>query len=200
LIQEEKDFIDIQRDMIKTIKRHRGNVGGIFNSYNIDKIQRIENRLQQEKYNFRKRQIEIENNGQANERRLYHGNQKIYEILQNGFDERMAKASGLFGAGIYFASHSSKSNQYVQPVDTGCCLHNDKSCYQCTRTMIVCRVSLGNSKELTQSSKLSHAPPGFHSVTGVPSAGWLSFPEYVVYRGEQALPEFLVTYRIVNEP
>ena len=49
--------------------------------------------------------------------------------------------------------------------------------------------------------KMAHAPPGHHSVVGRPSVGGLSFPEYVVYRGEQVinklytktidLPEFL---------
>ena len=32
---------------------------------------------------------------------------------------------------------------------------------------------------------MAHAPPGHHSVVGRPSVGSLSFPEYVVYRGEQ---------------
>ena len=32
---------------------------------------------------------------------------------------------------------------------------------------------------------MAHAPPGHHSVVGRPSVGGLSFPEYVVYRGEQ---------------
>ena len=33
--------------------------------------------------------------------------------------------------------------------------------------------------------KMAHAPPGHHSVVGRPSVGGLSFPEYVIYRGEQ---------------
>jgi tankyrase len=33
---------------------------------------------------------------------------------------------------------------------------------------------------------------------GRPSAGGLNFPEYVVYRGEQAYPEYLITYQIVK--
>ena len=65
--------------------------------------------------------------------------------------------------------------------------------------------------------KMAHAPPGHHSVVGRPSVGGLSFPEYVIYRGEQvqiinvlinliyittslsqAYPEYLVTYLIVK--
>lgn len=45
---------------------------------------------------------------------------------------------------------------------------------------------------------MAHAPPGHHSVVGRPSAGGLNFPEYVVYRGEQAYPEYFITYQIVK--
>ncbi len=41
----------------------------------------------------------------------------------------------MFGAGIYFAENSSKSNQYVYGIGggTGCPLHKDRSCYTCQR-------------------------------------------------------------------
>ena len=45
---------------------------------------------------------------------------------------------------------------------------------------------------------MAHAPPGHHSVVGRPSGGGLSFSEYVVYRGEQAYPEYLISYQIVK--
>lgn len=45
---------------------------------------------------------------------------------------------------------------------------------------------------------MAHAPPGHHSVIGRPSAGGLHFTEYVVYRGEQSYPEYLITYQIVK--
>ena len=34
---------------------------------------------------------------------------------------------------------------------------------------------------------MAHAPPGHHSVVGKPNSGGLSYPEYVVYRGEQVI-------------
>ena len=37
---------------------------------------------------------------------------------------------------------------------------------------------------------------GHHSVVGRPSVGGLAFAEYVVYRGEQAYPEYLITYQV----
>ena len=103
--------------------------------------------------------------------------------------------------GIYFAENSSKSNQYVYGIGggTGCPQHKDRSCYACTRQLIVCRVTLGKSFLQFSAMKVAHAPPGHHSVIGRPSVGGLTFPEYVVYRGEQAYPEYLLTYRIVKD-
>ena len=75
-------------------------------------------------------------------------------------------------------------------------------------------MALGKSFLQFSAMKMAHAPPGHHSVVGRPSVGGLSFPEYVIYRGEQvrgggrvlistmsplqAYPEYLVTYLIVK--
>ena len=66
---------------------------------------------------------------------LFHGSPFINAIVQKGFDERHAYIGGMFGAGIYFAEHSSKSNQYIYGIGggTGCPLHKDRSCYICHR-------------------------------------------------------------------
>lgn len=116
--------------------------------------------------------------------------------------------------GIYFAEHSSKSNQYVYGIGggSGCPEHKEKSCYLCTRLtshvttlscdvivmwhhhvtilcifrkLLLCRVTLGKPVEQFAAIKIAHAPPGHHSVIGRPSAGGLNYPEYVIYRGEQ---------------
>lgn len=120
--------------------------------------------------------------------------------MQKGFDERHAYIGGMFGAGIYFAENSSKSNQYVYGIGggSGCPPHKDRSCYICHRQMVLCRVALGKSFLQFNAMKTAHAPPGHHSIVGRPSAGGLSFAEYVVYRGEQAYPEYLVKYTIVE--
>ena len=55
----------------------------------------------------------------------------------------------------------------------------------CFRQLLLCRVTLGKSFLQFNAMKMAHAPPGHHSVVGRPSVGGLSFPEYVVYRGEQ---------------
>lgn len=80
---------------------------------------------------------------QANERMLFHGSPFINAIVQKGFDERHAYIGGMFGAGIYFAEHSSKSNQYVYGIcgGTGCPAHKDRSCYICHRSVIYIKTS-----------------------------------------------------------
>lgn len=64
--------------------------------------------------------------------------------------------------------------------------------------MLLCRVCLGRSFLQFNASKLAHAPPGHHSVIGRPSQGGLVYPEYVIYRGEQAYPEYSITYNLLN--
>jgi tankyrase len=100
--------------------------------------------------------------------------------------------------GIYFAHDSSKSNQYVYGISSrGCTAHSERSCYECERVLLLCRVLLGKSHKQTSAQRLSHAPPGHNSVSGVPTEGGLCYKEYVIYRGEQAYPEYLISYKIV---
>jgi hypothetical protein len=53
--------------------------------------------------------------------------------------------------------------------------------------MLLCRTALGKPFYQFSAIKVAHSPPGHHSVIGRPSAGGLSFAEYVVYRGEQVM-------------
>lgn len=66
------------------------------------------------------------------------GSPFINAIVNKGFDERHAYIGGMFGAGIYFAEDSSKSNQYVNGIGggTGCPIHKDRSCYICHRYVL----------------------------------------------------------------
>ncbi|KAL5234784.1 hypothetical protein ACI65C_002194 [Semiaphis heraclei] len=202
LLPEDKEFITVEQELQSTIREHRdnGQSGGIFNRYNIVRIQKIQNRKLWDRYIHRKREVSLENGNQANERMLFHGSPFINAIVQKGFDERHAYIGGMFGAGIYFAENSSKSNQYVYGIGggTGCPSHKDRSCYQCLRHLLMCRVTLGKSFVQYNAIKIAHAPPGHHSVMGTPSVGGLNYSEYVVYRGEQAYPEYLIAYQIVN--
>ena len=197
----DKDYISVCMELQSTIKEHsdRGATGGVFTAYKVLSVQRIVNTRIWASYSYRRSEIAAAV-GCPNERMLFHGSPFINSIVWKGFDERHAYIGGMFGAGIYFAEHSSKSNQYVYGIGggTGCSSHRDKSCYICKRQLLMCRVALGKPFIQFNAAKMAHAPPGHHSVIGRPSAGGLNFPEYVVYRGEQAYPEFLITYQIVK--
>ncbi|XP_022819057.1 tankyrase isoform X1 [Spodoptera litura] len=195
----DSEYSIVEREMQGTVRAHRDHAGGSFTHYNVVRIQKLVNGRLWERYQHRRREV-LEEAGAHNERMLFHGSPFINAIVQKGFDERHAYIGGMFGAGIYFAEHSSKSNQYVYGFGggSGCPAHKDRSCYLCHRQMLLCRVTLGRAFQLMSAMKMAHAPPGHHSVAGRPSQGGLCFPEYVVYRGEQAYPEYLITYQIVS--
>ncbi|KAM9446412.1 tankyrase, TRF1-interacting ankyrin-related ADP-ribose polymerase b [Clarias gariepinus] len=199
---DDKEFQSVAEEMQSTIREHRdgGNAGGVFNRYNIIKIQKVVNKKLRERYTHRQKEISDENHNHQNERMLFHGSPFINAIIHKGFDERHAYIGGMFGAGIYFAENSSKSNQYVYGIGggTGCPAHKDRSCYVCHRQMLFCRVTLGKSFLQFSAMKMAHAPPAHHSVIGRPSVNGLAYAEYVIYRGEQAYPEYLITYQIAK--
>ncbi|XP_028966676.1 poly [ADP-ribose] polymerase tankyrase-1 [Galendromus occidentalis] len=195
------EYAAVASEMQETIRDHvdGGQAGGVFSRYNILKVQKVRNRRLFKKYCHRRKEVAEENHSNANERMLFHGSPFVAAIVQKGFDERLSYIGGMFGAGIYFAENSSKSNQYVYGYcgGSGCPAHKNRSCYQCPRQMLMCRVTLGKAFLQFSAMKVAHAPPGHHSVIGKPSLGGLQFAEYVVYRGEQAYPEYLITYQIV---
>ncbi|KAG9261609.1 tankyrase-1 isoform X2 [Astyanax mexicanus] len=199
---DDKEFQSVEEEMQSTIREHRdgGNAGGVFSRYNVIKIQKVVNKKLRERYTHRQKEIADENHNHHNERMLFHGSPFINAIIHKGFDERHAYIGGMFGAGIYFAENSSKSNQYVYGIGggTGCPTHKDRSCYVCHRQMLFCRVTLGKSFLQFSAMKMAHAPPGHHSVIGRPSVNGLAYAEYVIYRGEQAYPEYLITYQIAK--
>uniref|UniRef100_A0AAQ5Y4D3 Poly [ADP-ribose] polymerase n=1 Tax=Amphiprion ocellaris TaxID=80972 RepID=A0AAQ5Y4D3_AMPOC len=202
LAPDDKEYQSVEEEMQSTIREHRdgGNAGGVFSRYNIIKIQKVVNKKLRERYTHRQKEIADENHNHHNERMLFHGSPFINAIIHKGFDERHAYIGGMFGAGIYFAENSSKSNQYVYGIGggTGCPTHKDRSCYLCHRQMLFCRVTLGKSFLQFSAMKMAHAPPGHHSVIGRPSVNGLAYAEYVIYRGEQAFPEYLITYQILK--
>ncbi|XP_043569081.1 poly [ADP-ribose] polymerase tankyrase-2-like [Chiloscyllium plagiosum] len=202
LLPEDKEFQSVEEEMQSTVREHRdgGHAGGVFNKYSLLKIQRVCNKRLWERYTHRRKEVSEENHNHSNERMLFHGSPFVNAIIHKGFDERHAYIGGMFGAGIYFAENSSKSNQYVYGIGggTGCPIHKDRSCYICHRQMVFCRVTLGKSFLQFNAMKMAHSPPGHHSVTGRPSVNGLALAEYVIYRGEQAYPEYLITYQIVK--
>lgn len=200
--RSDPEFIKVQDEMNATLVPHKDSFGpgGVYVRFEVVEVQKIFNRRLYDKYMRRCEDIREENDGEANERFLYHGSPFIHSIVQKGFDERHSYIGGMFGAGIYFAENSSKSNQYAFGLGSnGCSVHHDRSCYICVRHMLFCRVALGKSFVHTTSNKMAHSPPGHHSVVGLPCDGGLNYPEYVIYRGEQAYPEYVIVYRIAND-
>uniref|UniRef100_A0A8C5BYZ4 Poly [ADP-ribose] polymerase n=1 Tax=Gadus morhua TaxID=8049 RepID=A0A8C5BYZ4_GADMO len=191
LASDDEEFQSVEAEMQSTVREHRdgGHAGGLFQRYTIVKIQKVCNKKLWERFTHRRKEVSEENHNHSNERMLFHGSPFVNAIIHKGFDERHAYIGGMFGAGIYFAENSSKSNQYVYGIGggTGCPLHKDRSCYICQRHLLFCRVTLGKSFLQFSAMKMAHSPPGHHSVTGRPSVNGLALAEYVIYRGEQVI-------------
>ena len=130
---------------------------------------------------------------------LFHGTKANLKdvIMHSGFDERVANLGGLFGAGVYFAENSSKSDEYCTPDSSG-------SCY-----MFLSRVMLGTPFLAEQPMSQLRRPPNLHgsnrlcdSVIGVtkathPSAFLERYREFIVYDRRQAYPELLIEFKRV---
>jgi len=131
---------------------------------------------------------------EANEFLMFHGTKPEAAdlIAQNHFDMAFACKTGLFGAGLYFAESSSKSDEYVKP-DT-------KSHYP----MIIARVALGR---INYCAELDPAVnPGrdalersciggeYHSVLGDRKKARGTYREFVLYDHYQVYPQFIVWY------
>jgi hypothetical protein len=130
---------------------------------------------------------------------LFHATKRetVQHILENGFDERVCKLKGLFGAASYFADSPSKADQYAIADDSG------------IFCMFVCRVVLGTSLGVMDARMRGeripplvpdHESRRYDSVTGVAAAAGSilkRFHEFVVYDGNQVYPELLVSYKRV---
>ena len=98
----------------------------------------------------------------------------------------------MFGLGTYLACKSSKSDLYTEPDRTG------------ERCILVLRTCLGEPFKATKGDSTMTLPPGradctwdLDSVVGLTTAegGKLQYPEYVVYKGSQTLPQYSIRYR-----
>ena len=136
-----------------------------------------------------------------NEVLLIHGTtpDKVEEIANYGFDERLANKCGLYGQGVYFTDQSCKSFQYsgAKWQDSGC--------------FIIARVILGHPFPATGPLKQLKVEPMVdsndpskgrcHSVIaqpGTPTGGQPQVHrEFVLFNGRtQAFPEMIVYFKI----
>jgi hypothetical protein len=138
-----------------------------------------------------------------NECFLFHGTKPELAavICAQGFEERVANDHGLFGAGVYFAENSSKSDGYVKPDEKGYC------------NMFLTRVCLG--APFISNNQLSglRRPPCVEACESGRACGHVRFDsvigekrgndrraclekyrEYIVYDRNQCYPEFLIRY------
>ena len=133
-------------------------------------------------------------NAGANEFLMFHGTKPEAAdlIAMNHFDMAFACKTGLFGAGLYFAENSSKSDEYVKG--------DHKGWYP----MILCRVTLGriyycaNADPTTDPGrdKLEDActSGAYHCVLGDRVKARGTYREYVIYDHYQVYPQFIVWY------
>ena len=91
---------------------------------------------------------------EMNEVFLWHGApiETIPKIVQNGFDLRFSRDAGLYGKGIYFSAHASKSDMYVRTSSDNLC------------SIMLARVHLGKyAKAQTERRGSKFAPTRRHS-------------------------------------
>jgi len=193
--QGSKEWRWIETKLQQSVTKAHRQQGG-YKNFEIVSIHRVQNPTMWTQYFFTRERIALENGGVSNERFLFHGTSSSTAsvIIKEGFDVRVAALTGMFGAGIYFAENSSKSDLY-----TGSSV---------TKTLILCRATLGNQYvTLSSMTNLRRPPDGnglltrkkYHSVVGDsqkynPSAS-LKNREFIVYDNSQAYPEYIIEYK-----
>merc|ERR1712224_1071677 len=128
---------------------------------------------------------------------LWHGTAAVSaeKCAKQGLDERLA-ASGLYGAGIYFAEQSCKSHQYTRKGLTSSGEH----------CMFYMRVALGNphiTGAMLQQRRMEDIDPSGKTdcviATKGPVAGHFAgrqeHTEFIVYDRYQCYPEFIIYYK-----
>lgn len=143
----------------------------------------------------------------VNENWSFHGSSynKIGNIVEFGFDHRVAKSQGFYGQGTYLASQSCKAHQYT-------CEHcgPGKLC-RCrhARWMILARVALGSPYYARQTCHGMKRPPQresgsqlHNSVVANPGPmkghrkARQDHQEFVIFEGAQAYPCYVIKYTV----
>ena len=115
-----------------------------------------------------------------------------------GFDERVAKDSGMYGTGSYFADASSKSHQYSGT--------RNADGHHC---MLSCRVTMGHPYMTPGTLEGQRRPPNNPATPGLPHDSVFAeegvtvngpgpslqfHNEYVVFAKAQVYPEHVIWY------
>eukprot|EP00811_Abedinium_folium_P031683 NODE_5174_length_1800_cov_13.518231.p1 GENE.NODE_5174_length_1800_cov_13.518231~~NODE_5174_length_1800_cov_13.518231.p1 ORF type:complete len:513 (+),score=134.83 NODE_5174_length_1800_cov_13.518231:96-1634(+) len=130
---------------------------------------------------------------EVNEAFLYHGTSGLAadKITTEDFRVNLAgtNCGTLYGRGVYFAEHSTKSDEYTRADQQG------------HRHLLICRVVLGRVYYTDQQESDSRACEAaclkgrFHAVLGDRIKCRGTFREFVVFDEEQVYPNYIVTYK-----
>ena len=160
-------------------------------------IERIQNKWLWEKYHAHKKRLDQKNNGQVNEKDLFHGTRgndprNIYEGEQ-GFDMRFS-AQGMWGTANYFAVKANYSEKYSYQSPQG-------------KQMFLVKVLTGESYDCPQGDHSLRIPP---VKTSRPLRGGVQFAQmrydtvtgqthgtqvFMTYDNDKAYPAYLITYK-----
>lgn len=145
-------------------------------SYEIIRIEKVYNKVLIEKFKHRSQQLSCQNIMY-----LFHGSNNVAynSILETGFDLSYALASGLLGAGIYFAEDASYSHGYGRQTLTSIGKINH---------LLYCKVNLGRIGD--GKTGLTKEPEGFDSVQGDGTH------TYAVFDNFQGIPEYIIYYLV----
>ncbi|CAI5656799.1 unnamed protein product [Oreochromis niloticus] len=155
----------------------------------VTKIERIQNPGLWKSLQLKKRDMEVRNGHQNNERRLFHGtcDTTVPIINDRGFNRSYAgKNAALYGNGTYFAVNASYSanDTYSKPNQNG------------EKFMYVCRVltgdfTLGQKGMVTPPAKKHGSTDLYDSVVDNVANPTM----FVVFHDTQAYPEYLITFK-----
>ncbi|KAM9851030.1 poly(ADP-ribose) polymerase family member 14-related sequence 1 [Aulostomus maculatus] len=152
------------------------------------KIERIQNPVLWKSLQIKKRDMEVRNDHQNNEKRLFHGTMEatVAIINERGFNRSFAGMNAAhYGNGTYFAVNASYSahNTYSKPNANG------------EKFMYICRVLTG---EFTTGKTNMIVPPakGLSNDLYDSVVDNVQNPSiFVVFHDTQAYPEYLITFK-----
>lgn len=158
-------------------------------------ITRIQNLMLWRRYCFFKSLMSRKNNGQVNEKLLFHGtratNPKNIISSEKGFDFRYGSEDCLWGKGTYFAVNANYcDSRFAFTTSKG------------TKQLFVARVLTGRSIKISKPNRTLKEPPrmpdsgtdAYDSVNGVVQQP-VHTQIYVIYDHDKAYPAYLLTYR-----
>ena len=161
-------------------------------SATILKMERVQNQRLWECYFDKRRRVQLENGGDANERYMKHGTRNLApETIFGGqdcfgFDMRYS-ADGFYGRAAYFAERTVYSHGYRYDVP------GQPNVAQMFIALVACgRVDDRTARGVAIDRTIKHPPPGHHCIRAMVAT---NDPAVMVYELYQAYPAYLITYQ-----